>query len=611
MSSKRPVAPPPQIPGFTYVSLLGSGGFSDVYLYEQDRPRRRVAVKVLLSDLKTEGARRRFESEANLMAQLSSHPYIVTIFEAEVTEAGHSYLAMEYCSRPSLDVRYRRQRFSVDEVLAVGIQVASAVETAHRAGIAHRDIKPANILVTDYNRPALTDFGISGTLGGDADEDAGMSIPWSPPEQFADGPVDGVTVDVWALGATLYTLLAGRSPFVMPGTDNSQRELISRITSAALPRLGRADVPESLERALSTAMAKAAASRYSSAHAFALALQRIQAELNLSVTPFEVLEEQQLEENHPDDGFEETRVRSIAAIDPERTGSAPTFPARTRPQHPGTGAPPSGFPAGGFPPAAAASAAPRPQVPGNLFAGQDGQLDDGGTQAGSNSAGEWAHATMLRGSAPAAEYGSAPDATLQRPGLLPAQTGQQAGHQAGQPGAAGRRAGRADPEIDATISRPAPVTETTPEAAPDHGRRNVWLAAAGGTLLVLAVIVGIVLASAAPAPAPKVEETGQVSKPPADALDNGTVPDVADLAGTVDAAGKATFTWTNPQPKSGDAYKWRVYSLGNNGEYQSAAEPTAQVALNPTEPTCIQVMIVRRDGAFSPLEEDSIACIRK
>ena len=328
MSSKRPVAPPPVIPGFTYISLLGSGGFSDVYLYEQDRPRRKVAVKVLLSDLKTEGARRRFESEANLMAQLSSHPYIVTIFEAEITDTGHSYLAMEYCSRPSLDVRYRRQRFSVDEVLAVGIQVASAVETAHRAGIAHRDIKPANILVTDYNRPALTDFGISGTLAGDADEDAGMSIPWSPPEQFTGHQVDGVLVDVWALGATLYTLLAGRSPFVLPGADNSQRELISRITNLPVPKLGRADVPESLELALSTAMAKSAASRYSSAHAFALALQRIQAELNLSVTPFEVLEEPRAEEHHPDDGFEETRVRSVAAIDPDATGSTPTFPAR-------------------------------------------------------------------------------------------------------------------------------------------------------------------------------------------------------------------------------------------------------------------------------------------
>lgn len=609
MSSKRPVAPPPLIPGFTYISLLGSGGFSDVYLYEQDRPRRKVAVKVLLSDLKTEGARRRFESEANLMAQLSSHPYIVTIFEAEVTEAGHSYLAMEYCSRPSLDVRYRRQRFSVDEVLAVGIQVASAVETAHRAGIAHRDIKPANILVTDYNRPALTDFGISGTLGGDADEDAGMSIPWSPPEQFTDGPVDGVMVDVWALGATLYTLLAGRSPFVMPGTDNSQRELISRITSAPLPRLGRADVPESLERALSTAMAKPAASRYSSAHAFALALQRIQAELNLSVTPFEVLEESHQDDSHPDDGFEETRVRSIAAIDPERTGSAPTFPARTRPQDPGAGSPPSGIAAGGFPAAGAAASAPRPQVPGNLFAGQpDGQHTGGnplaGQQAG-NTAGEWAHATMLRGSAPAdADYGSAPDSTVQRPALLPAQATHQTAHEAAPQ--AGRTAVRDDPAIDATVSRPAAVPETAPEPVPDHGKRNLWLALAGGTLLVLAIVVGIVLASSAPEP--KVVETGQVSKPPPDALDSGIVPDVADLTGSVDG-GKATFTWTNPQPKSGDSYKWRVYALGETGEYQSTTEPTAQVALNPGKPTCIQAMIVRSDGGFSPLEDESIACI--
>jgi serine/threonine protein kinase len=616
LSSKRPIAPPPPIPGFTYISLLGSGGFSDVYLYEQDRPRRKVAVKVLLSDLKTEGARRRFESEANLMAQLSSHPYIVTIYEAEVTEAGHSYLAMEYCSRPSLDVRYRRQRFSVDEVLAVGIQVASAVETAHRAGIAHRDIKPANILVTDYNRPALTDFGISGTLGGDADEDAGMSIPWSPPEQFTDGPVDGVMVDVWALGATLYTLLAGRSPFVMPGTDNSQRELISRITNSPLPRLGRADVPESLERALATAMAKPAASRYSSAHAFALALQRIQAELNLSVTPFEVLEEANHDDSHPDDGFEETRVRSIAAIDPERTGSAPTFPARTRPQGPGTGAPPSGFSAGGFAPAPAAASVPRPQVPGSLFTGpQDGQ--GAGTQgagpaghAVGDPAGEWAHATMLRGSAPAADYGTVPDATVQRPGLLTGQAAHQTGQQAAQ--LAGGRTGRAEPEIDATISRPAAAPETAPEIAPDHGKRNLWLALAGGTVLALAIIVGIVLASSAPEP--KVAETAQISKPPADALDNGTVPDVAGLDGVMGANGRIVFTWTNPQPKDGDTYKWRLtdFVTREPGPYQVAKETRVEVAPPPDRNiTCIDVMIVRSDGAASPMEGPSGTCYTK
>ncbi|TNB73767.1 serine/threonine protein kinase [Arthrobacter sp. BB-1] len=568
MSSKRPVAPPPRIQGFTYISLLGSGGFSDVYLYEQDRPRRKVAVKVLLSDLRTEGARRRFESEANLMAQLSSHPYIVTIFEAEVTDDGHSYLAMEYCSRPSLDVRYRRQRFSVDEVLAVGIQVASAVETAHRAGIAHRDIKPANILVTDYNRPALTDFGISGTLAGDADDDSGMSIPWSPPEQFTDGQVDGVMVDVWALGATLYTLLAGRSPFVLPGADNSQRELINRISNTPLPRLGRADVPESLELALSTAMAKSPRSRYSSAHAFALALQRIQAELNLSVTPFEVLEEPHHEDNQPDDGVEETRVRSIAAIDPERTGSAPTFPARTWPQAgAGTGqgvggqarpadAPPSLFTPG---PAPAQQPAPQPQ--------------------------EWAHATVLRGAA-----GGAPmthdDGTVAR----------------------NRLRGDAD-AADTTIHRPARRDEPAADSVPatDHGKRNLWLAISGGTLLALAAAVGLVVANASPNK-PQAVETQQASKPPADALDNGTVPDVEGLTGTVSGDGNASFTWLNPQPKEGDTYKWRVYSIGGGGEYQSVAQPPVRVTANPSGETCIQVMIVRSDGAFSPLEEGSIAC---
>lgn len=551
MSTKRPVAPPPAIPGFTYVSLLGSGGFSDVYLYEQDRPRRKVAVKVLLSDLKTEGARRRFESEANLMAQLSSHPYIVTIFEAEVTDDGHSYLAMEYCSRPSLDVRYRRQRFSVDEVLAVGIQVASAVETAHRAGIAHRDIKPANILVTDYNRPALTDFGISGTLGSDTDEDAGMSIPWSPPEQFRDGPVDGVKVDVWALGATLYTLLAGRSPFVLPGADNSQRELISRITNSPVPRLGRADVPESLELALSTAMAKSASSRYSSAHAFALALQRIQAELNLSVTPFEVLEDPHAEDSHPDDGFEETRVRSIASVDPDQTGHAPTFPARVRP------AAPSGFTP------AMLSAPPSVPVTGPVP----------GPAARPDHQDDWSQGTMLRGSVAAAPPHSEAD-------------------------------------VAATVHRPEAVEEAAPDVPADHSKRNLWLSVAGGAVLVVAVVLGVVLGASRPEP--MVEPTGQVSTPPADALDSGTVPDVEGLAGARDGGGGniIVFRWTNPQAKDGDIYKWRTKTAKSEGTYETTLATNVWVSGNSL-PVCVQVIIVRADGAASPGGPDSIACLEQ
>jgi serine/threonine-protein kinase PknK len=110
---------------------------------------------------------------------------------------------------------------------------------------------------------------------------------------------------------------------------------------------------------------------------------------------------------------------------------------------------------------------------------------------------------------------------------------------------------------------------------------------------------------------PRAAETQLASKPPADALDNGTVPDVAGLKGVVDAEGKATFTWENPQPKDGDTYKWRVYAVGESSEYQATTGTTVQVALNPAVPTCLQVMIVRSDGGFSPLEDDSIACINK
>jgi serine/threonine protein kinase len=312
---------PPDLPGFTYVDLLGSGGFADVYLYEQQLPKRRVAVKVLLTDRISSGSVEEFTAEANVMAMLSTHPAIVTIYQAGVANDGRPYLVMEYCPRPNLQVRYRREPFSIAESLRVGVQVAAAVETAHRAGVLHRDIKPANILVTEYNRPALTDFGIASTTSAAA-ESAGLSIPWSPPESFADVPRSDPRSDVYALGATVYTLLAGRSPFELPGQRNGAAELIHRIETLPLPSLGRADVPASLQRALERAMAKAPADRYESALAFARALQTVQIELSHSVTPIDILDDQLPEdiEEDADDGL--TRVRGVVSINPETTPAA-------------------------------------------------------------------------------------------------------------------------------------------------------------------------------------------------------------------------------------------------------------------------------------------------
>ncbi|WP_309066655.1 serine/threonine-protein kinase [Microbacterium sp.] len=319
----RAPSSPPELPGFVYLKPLGTGGFADVFLYEQELPRRKVAVKVLLAERITSGAAQEFTDEANVMAMLSTHPAIVTIYQAGVAGDGRPYLVMEYCPRPNLQVRARREPFSVAEALRVGVQVAGAVETAHRAGVLHRDIKPANILVTEYNRPALTDFGIASTTGA-VSEAAGMSIPWSPPESFDDPPRSGARSDVYALGATVYTLLAGRSPFERPGERNTSADLIERIERMALPPLNRPDSPVSLQSVLARAMAKNPEERYPSAVAFARALQKVQIELAHSVTPIDIVDEHPQSDEAEDDGDGLTRVREVRSISPDA-------PSATRP----------------------------------------------------------------------------------------------------------------------------------------------------------------------------------------------------------------------------------------------------------------------------------------
>ncbi|MGP6176347.1 serine/threonine-protein kinase [Microbacterium sp. A196] len=323
----RPPSAPPELPGFTYLQALGTGGFADVFLYEQQMPKRRVAVKVLLADRISSGAAKEFADEANVMAMLSTHPAIVTIYQAGVAGDGRPYLVMEYCPRPNLQTRARKEPFSVAEALRVGIQVAGAVETAHRAGVLHRDIKPANILVTEYNRPALTDFGIASTTGS-VGEATGMSIPWSPPEFFAENPQSGARSDVFALGATLYTLLAGRSPFERPGERNTSVDLIERIERMPLPALSRPDSPGSLQQVLERAMAKNPDARYPSAVAFARALQKVQIELSHSVTSIDIVDDHPMPEDFNDDGEGLTRVRDIVNIEPDAGSTRPSATTR-------------------------------------------------------------------------------------------------------------------------------------------------------------------------------------------------------------------------------------------------------------------------------------------
>jgi serine/threonine protein kinase len=280
LTPARDVAPP-DLPRYRFIGHIWAGGNAQVYLYEQDLPHRKVAVKVLNESALSEAARHRFTAEANVTADLA-HRHIVQVFDANVTADGRPFIVMPYYPQPNLSVRARRSHFSVADVLRIGIQVGSAVETSHRRGVLHRDIKPQNILTDSYGEPALTDFGIAATQGGDGPD--ALSVPWSPPEMLDETSPGDQRADVYSLGATLWHLLAGRSPFEQPGGDNGTFALMERIKSDPSPRTQRPDVPDRLERLLRQAMAKDPAARPQSAMALIRGLQAVEEELRLPLT---------------------------------------------------------------------------------------------------------------------------------------------------------------------------------------------------------------------------------------------------------------------------------------------------------------------------------------
>jgi len=368
VTARREASTPPQIAGHRYVRVLGLGGFADVFLYEQDLPRRSVAVKVLLAGSLDDDLRSGFRTEANLMAQLSHHPSIVTIHHADIARDGRPYLVMEYCSGPALAERYRRERISVPEALRIGVRLGSAVETAHRAGILHRDIKPANVLTTDFGWPALTDFGIAATTGAGAGAALGMSIPWSPPELLAQQPHGDARSDVYSLSATVYSLLAGRTPFEVPGSPNGAADVVARIERSPLQPTGREDVPASLQAVLARAMAKDPDARFASAAAFARALQQVEASLGFAVTPLDLPDDARLAPPSPAHvtaaqaapaGDDATRLRPVISIDASglpaemssRTHAGAPLPDLDGPSHVRLGLPQTGTVPGATAPA--------------------------------------------------------------------------------------------------------------------------------------------------------------------------------------------------------------------------------------------------------------------
>jgi len=281
----------PEIPGLIFQKDLGTGGFADVYLYRRLSPDRLVAVKVLRTTDMSDRLVKRFTAEADAMAALN-HPHIAQVYSAGITTDGRPYIEMAYYPYGSLDDRARQAPFTVPDVLRIGVQLCSAIETAHRLRppLLHRDIKPANVLIDEYGDPALTDFGIASRMNEADDEDTSLSVFWAPPEaMFSTSPIDKRS-DVYSVGALLWHLLVGRAPYMIRGGDNRPASTMIRTRDLPVPSTGRPDVPASLERLLAQTMSKDPKLRPATAADLARALNAIeQNEYGFGrVTPFKV-----------------------------------------------------------------------------------------------------------------------------------------------------------------------------------------------------------------------------------------------------------------------------------------------------------------------------------